>query len=416
LVSDPFFQKTKKMIYSLKTAHIKYVNRGKWLSRNILLMIGIVPSLLIFCCAGNQKNINQEFNPVTIKVGKGAGSVELADVNRDGFTDIAVANTGDSSVTILLGQANGKFSEAQGSPFFANRFPNDLVIADLNGDGNLDIGIANTEVSMLTILFGNGKGQFNQDINSRIAVNSRPHTHGIATGDFNNDGKADLATDSWGENSIVLIYGNGRGGFTNPQKYEVGNRPYQRLRAADVNNDGRTDLVTTNLEGGNVTVLLNQQDGKLLEAPGSPFAAGDAPFGVAIGDINGDGNIDLAVVNSPTITSENKGKDGLTILLGNGTGKFTAAAGSPFQTGKSPSRVAIGDLNGDGINDVAVTNYNEKSISIYSMNRYGQGEQQVIPVGNHPDGIAIGDLNQDGKKDLVVSNFDDGTLMLFFNK
>ena len=107
-------------------------------------------------------------------------------------------------------------------------------------------------------------------------------------------------------------------------------------------------------------MLLGLGEGKFREADGSPFPAGDAPFGIAIGDINGDNIPDLAIVNSPTITAESKGKDGLTILVGDGSGKFVPLKGSPFPTGKSPGRVAIGDLNGDGINDIVTTNYNDK--------------------------------------------------------
>jgi len=376
----------------------------------------VISGIIIFSCSNPATKNDPVFNPKTIKVGKGPGSVEVADFNRDGFADIVVANSEDSSVTILLGDGKGNFKEANGSPFFANRFPNDVAIADFNKDGNPDLGIANTEVSFLTILLGNGKGQFRQAPRSPFIVHSRPHTHGIATADFNGDGNLDLATDSWGINSVLIIFGDGKMNFTNETFYKVGNRPYQRLRVADINKDGKPDIVTTNLEGNNATVLLGQGNGKFLEAEGSPFSCGDAPFGVAIGDVNGDGNPDLAIANSPTITAESKGTDGLWILLGDGTGKFSSLNGSPFKTGKSPSRVAIDDLNGDGVNDIAVTNYNDKSISIFYMGKSSVISSKTIAVGNRPDGIAIHDLNSDGKNDIVLSNYDDNTITILFNK
>jgi hypothetical protein len=210
-----------------------------------------------------------------------------------------VASTEDSSITILLNDGKGHFKAAAGSLFFANRFPNDIGIADFNGDGNLD-----------------------------------------------------LATDSWGENKVVVIFGDKDMGFGGETSHLAGNRPYQRLRAAE----------------------------------GSPFDCGSAPFGVAIGDVNGDG-----------------------------MGKFHPMKGSPFATGKSPSRLAIGDLNGDKINDIAVTNYNDGSISIFYMGKTGVEKIKTMRVGNRPDGICIGDFNKDGKNDIVVSNFDDGTITLLFN-
>jgi len=388
----------------------------KFILIKVFAIVNIVAGIAIFSCANSARKNNPGFNIITIKVGKGAGSVEVGDLNKDGFPDIAVANAEDSSVTILTGGDKGSFNEVPGSPFFANRFPNDIVIADFNKDGYLDLGIANTDVSFLTVLLGNGKGQFQQATKSPFIVNAKPHTHGIATGDFNGDGNLDLATDSWGVNSVLVIFGDGTGNFGDEVSYKVGKRPYQRLRVSDVNKDGKPDIVTTNLEGNNATVLLGIGGGKFQEAQGSPFPAGDAPFGVATGDLNGDNNQDLAIVNSPTITAESKGKDGLTILLGDGSGKFLPLKGSPFATGKSPSRVAVGDLNGDSIDDIVVTNYNDKSISIFYMNGNGVAESNVINVGNHPGGVAIHDLNKDGKNDIVVSNYDDNAIMILFRK
>jgi hypothetical protein len=385
------------------------------LSIKIFPFLTVITVIIYFSCFNSPKVNHSDFDIKILEIGKGTGSIEVADFNNDTFPDIALANAEDSSITILLGDGKGKFTKTEGSPIFANRFPNDIAIADFDKDGNLDLGIANTETSMLTILLGNGKGQFHQAVRSPFIVHSKPHTHGISIGDFDGDGNLDLATDSWGVNKILIIFGDGKLNFNSETFYKVGNRPYQRLRTQDFNKDGKPDIVTTNLEGNNATVLLNDGKGKFHEAEGSPFACGDAPFGVAIGDVNGDGNLDLAIANSPTITAESKGKDGLWILLGDGTGKFSSLAGSPFKTGKSPSRVAIGDLDGDGINDIVVTNYNEKSISIFYMGKGTVFETKTITVGNRPDGISIHDMNSDGRNDILVSNYDDGTIMVLFN-
>lgn len=379
---------------------------------NFINSVLIITAIIVFGCSNSSRQIDPEFIISTINVGKGPGSIEAGDFNKDGFADIAVANSSDSSVSILMGDGKGNFNKADGSPFFANRFPNDIAITDINKDGNLDIGIANTEVSFLTILLGNGKGQFQQTDHSPFIVHSKPHTHGVAIADFNGDGNLDLATDDWGENKVLIIFSDGKMAFGNETFYKVGNRPYQRLRTADINKDGKPDLVTTNLEGNNTTVLLGEGNGNFKEAVGSPYPSGDAPFGVAIGDVNGDGNPDLAIANSPTIISESKGSDGLWILLGDGSGKFSSQKGSPFKTGRSPSRVAIGDLNGDGINDIAVTNYNDKSISIFFMGKNSVLDTKTLGVGSRPDGIAIHDMNNDKKNDILLSNYDDNNVMI----
>jgi hypothetical protein len=356
------------------------------------------------------------FIPSVLPVGKTPNSIETADFNHDGSPDLAIANDDDSTIIILLGNGRGQFYPAPGSPFSTNRYPNDIAIADFNKDGNPDLAIANTESAELTVLLGNGKGQFSQAPHSPYVVYSKPHTHGVAVADFNGDGRLDMATDDWGENKVSIVFGDTNLSFDRQTFYPVGKRPYQRLRSADVNHDGKPDLVTTNLESNNSTVLLGQGDGTFKEAPGSPFPCGDAPFAVAIGDINGDGNPDLAITDAPTITSESKGHDGLFILLGDGNGHFTPLQGSPFATGKSPSRIAIGDLNGDGINDIAVTNYNERTLTIFLMSKTGVAATMTIQAGNHPDGICIRDLNKDGKNDIAVTNQADGTLMILLNK
>jgi FG-GAP-like repeat len=375
------------------------------------LLIGL--TVLAACGADTRRG---GFAGETIRVGKGAGSVETADFNKDGYPDIVVANEEDSSVTILLNDGKGLFRPAEGSPFFANHNPNDICVADVNKDGYPDLGIADTEVSMLTLLLGNGKGQFVQAPTSPYPVHSKPHTHGLAIADFNRDGRLDLATDDWGHNQVLIVFGDSALRFGGETFYEVGNRPYQRLRSGDVNGDRKADLVTTNQEGNNVTVLLGNGDGRFREAAGSPFASGSAPFGVAIGDVNGDGLADLAVVDAPTITSESKGKDGLWILLGDGTGAFRTMPGSPYVAGKSPSRVAIGDIDGDGINDIAVTNYNDKSITVFYMGKSGVLRSETIGVGGRPDGICIKDFNGDGRGDIAVGNAGDGTVTVLMRR
>ncbi|MGZ4012079.1 MAG: FG-GAP repeat domain-containing protein [Flavisolibacter sp.] len=387
------------------------------------VIISTLASVVIFTGCSYSERQQSNFDIQKIAVGKGAASVEVADFNKDGKPDIVVAHTADndnavasienSSITILLNTGKRDFRPATGSPFYAGDFPNDINIADFNRDGNLDIALANHVKKYFTVLLGNGKGQFSQAPNSPFTVQVKPHPHGVISADFNSDGYLDIATDSWGVDSIVILSGDGKGDFKDPVYYATGKHPYERLRTADFNKDGKPDIVTTNLDDNSVTILFGLGNRNFST---HLFDAGSTPFGVATGDLNHDGNIDLAVVNAPTISAGKPGKDGLTILLGDGKGNFSTVKGSPFETGLGPTRVAIGDLNNDGFNDIAVCNYKSNFISVYYMSKNGVESSLQLPIGKHSDGIAIFDIDGDGKKDIIATSPDDNSVVLFFGK
>jgi len=391
------------------------------MTKIFLLAISVFNALFSGCGQANNlgsQSIIASPGTIKIKVGKSPGSVEAADFNNDKFTDLAVTSETDSSVTVLLGNGKGGFTEAESSPFFAGSIPNDISINDFNKDGNMDLAFANHEKKYLTVLLGNGKGNFTAAPASPFPVKGIPHTHGIAAGNFNTDGRLDLATDSWGNDQVEVLFGDSANLFSKTGMFfKVGKRPYQRLRAADINSDGVDDIVTTNSEGNNATILLANGKGGFYEAAGSPFACGDAPFGIAIGDLNADGKLDLAIINSPGSMAEGNGKNGLTVLLGDGTGKFITMKGSPYEAGKIPNRVAIGDVNGDGINDIVTSDNDSNKIYLFSMNKNGSIlSSSSITVGNHPKGVAIVDLNGDGKGDIVVCNNLDNDISIITGK
>jgi hypothetical protein len=339
-------------------------------------------------------------------VGTSPGSIAIADFNGDGKLDIVTANEHGDDASVLLGDGKGGFSPAPGSPFPAGHSPNDIAVGDFNHDGCLDLAFANHETQNLTVLPGNCRGGFAAAPLSPVIVAVKPHPHGIATGDFNGDGNLDLVTDSWAENRLELLFGDGKGGFATPGAYvAVGKHPYQRVRVTDLNGDGKADIISTNLEGDNVSILLGDGKGGFRQPPGSPFPCGDSPFNVAIGDVNGDGIPDLAIINSPSSTSDRSGSDGLTILIGDGRGGFTKLRGSPFATPPRPNMVAIGDVNGDGVADIVVSNPDSDSVTIFLMSRNGAvANRYTLTVPGHPKGLAIRDLNGDGKADIVVTN------------
>jgi len=251
------------------------------LSSQLRFLFYITGCVLVISCINSNSKVtnaiaNGDFIKKILKTKNHPGSVESADFNKDGFPDIVSANPNDSSLSIFLNDGKANFTEATGSPFFSNRYPNDVAITDVNNDGNSDLCVANTEASFLSVFEGNGKGQFQQVKNSPFPVHSKPHTHGIAAADFNGDGNVDLATDDWGENKIVVVFGDGKGHFSNQAFFNVGNRPYQRLRSADVNKDGKPDLISGAF--WYETALITSH-GSALRLALSPYCAGSRAVG-----------------------------------------------------------------------------------------------------------------------------------------
>jgi hypothetical protein len=323
----------------------------------------------------------------------------IGDLNRDGKPDIVAARR--NAVTVYLGDGRGKFNRAAGSPFAAGNNPNDLAAGDFNEDGRLDIAVANHETSYLTLLIGDGSGGLAPPF--QIPVASRPHPHGVAAGDFNGDGHLDLAVESWAENAVLVLYGNGKAAFAGKAQWlPVGRVPYHKLRTADFNNDGNDDLVTTNTEGSSVSVSCADRSGTMQKA--KEIATARSPFAVAIGDVNGDRRPDLAVAHRWGAVDPKL--DALTVLIGSGDCLFAPSSESPMSAGASPTAVAIGDFDGDGVGDIATANMGSDDVTMVLGSRSGLRRANGAPfsVGRGPIAIALGDLNGDGKADIVTGN------------
>jgi uncharacterized protein (DUF2141 family) len=287
--------------------------------------------------------------------------ITVGDFNNSGKLGLAVANYTDSNVPILLGNGDGTFTPSNAFVYSAGFNTTALAVGDFMGNGNLDLAVANGPSGLaLNILLGYGNGAFNQaPLPPTGYVNT---AYMPAVGDFNGDGKLDLAVTGAGvtgpqDNELTILLGNGDGTFTaaSNSTFATGAAP-QAIAVADLNGDGKLDLIIANSQGASLTILLGNGDGTFTPAAGSPITVGNAPYAVAVADLNGDGKLDLAIANN--------GDGTVSVLLGNGDGTFASASGSPFPVGTGPSSIAVGDFNGSGRLGLAVTNWQGNTLSI----------------------------------------------------
>jgi len=278
--------------------------------------------------------------------------VAVGDFNNNGKLGLALANFGEANVPILLGNGDGTFTIPTSFVFSGGGNPNSLAVGDFLGNGNLDLVVASSFGGLpIDIVLGCGDGAFNQ---GPVSANGTAPASAYmpAVGDFNGDGKLDVAVTGGGyddtENLVTILLGNGDGTFSLAQNsvFATGSNPWA-IVAADFNGDGKLDLAVANYDGGSVTILMGNGDGTFTPAAGSPLAVGTNPIALVVGDFNSDGKLDLVVANQTDNT--------LTILLGNGDGTFTPAASSPFALGAVPSSIAAGDFNSSGRLGLAIT-------------------------------------------------------------
>jgi hypothetical protein len=346
------------------------------------------------------------------------GPVAIADVNRDGKGDLIEANWNQNvppTVRVSLGNGDGTF---RAPVFYENGFfSGDLIVADVDKDGNLDIVSSGGTIS---ILFGNGDGTFRTHMD--FFTGSDTNGSSLAIGDFNGDGVSDVAVGTGNystTNSVIVLLGKGNRSFEQHLDYGVG-LGANSIVIGDFNADGKDDIVASNsgsdlpYQGGrNFTVLLNNGDGTFPTY--RFFATGQVPSDVTIGDFNGDGKPDLAVANGNPFSQFFFATDTVSVLLNNGDGTFQNHIEYP--TGRFPFGVVAGDFDGDGNEDLVTANHDDHTVSVLLANPNGSFRSRVdySTGGGFPYAAVTADFNGDGKLDLAVAVAGSGVSVLLGN-
>ena len=319
-------------------------------------------------------------------------------------TFLALTLTPASAQTRPAG-ANVKPGGTPLQPTFANAVEydsggiqaNNVVMADVNRDGVPDMVVCNT--NGYSVFLGNGDGTFNLN-NTYTPAGTGANFCAVA--DLNGDGNPDIvATTNYDANSngggVDVLLGNGDGTFQDPVSYIAGGLESFGIAIGDVNNDGFLDVIVTSrcqvqtCLNGNIYLLLGKGDGTFRTSPLYITIAADNGGPIALADLNGDGNLDIVASAG--------------VLLGDGTGNFTPATDNGVNIPGGATSIAVADVNGDGKLDVAVTS----SLGAYML--LGNGDGTLQPPtrysktgGVWPLGIALGDVNDDGHPDLLIAN------------
>lgn len=336
--------------------------------------------------------------PIHLAAGTGPLGIAIGDLNHDGKADIVASNGQAESLSIFIGTGTGAFGAATTFSFSGFFTPNAVAIADFDRDGKADLAVPGQNGDQVAVLLGTGAGGIASV--AYYAVGDFPAF--VAVGDFDRDGIADLAVTNFGINpepnalddSVSILLGNGDGTFSSASAVAVGEAP-GGVAVGDFNRDGKLDLATANRDTDNVSVLLGNGDGTFSIAVA--YSAGDGPTAVQVADFDRDGTSDLAVGNFFGVGSS------VSILLGNGDGTFGAAVNFAVE---NPIALAIADVNRDGKSDVVTTTHGGNGIAVLiGDGAGGLGAPATFNAGSMPDAIAIGDVNGDGRLDVATANF-----------
>jgi hypothetical protein len=347
---------------------------------------------------------------ITYSTGNGSlpYSVAIGDFNNDNRLDIVVSNTGTVNLGIFIGYGNGTFLAIITYSTGSLSGLLSVVAGDFNNDGRLDVAVALAGTNNVGVLFGNGNGTFSNQTTFPTGSGSDPCS--IAIGDFNNDNQLDIAIANKGSNSFGVLLGCANGTFFSQLNYFIadGSQPVS-IAVGDLNNDGRLDIMVTRSNIDNVGVFLGYVSESFLNAPSYPTGLFSQPISIAVGDFDNDTRLDVVVANN--------GTDNVMVLFGSGYGTFISQTTYSTGNDSNPCGVAVGDFNNDNRLDIVVANSGTHNIGIFLSNGTGTFSSQITystGIDSQPYSVAVLDFNNDTRLDIAVANYGSNSVGVFF--
>jgi len=338
----------------------------------------------------------------------------MGDLDGDGKVDLAVRNGAGNSVSLLRNTSSGpgNISYAAKVDLAVGGSTSSLTIGDLDGDGKLDVATANGPSNTLSVLLNNSTAG-TLSYAPKVDFTTGTNATSLASGDLDGDGRTDLAAVNYSSNTVSIFLNTGTAGsigFAPKVDFTTGTNP-RSVSIGDLDGDGKDDLVVANYASNSISIFLNTGTaGSVGYAPKVDFTTGSGPFSISVGDLDGDGKPDLAVSNDASATVS------VFRNTASGVGNINFAPKVDLASGTNPRFFSIGDLDGDGKVDLAVANLTGLISVFQNTSTIGSISYAAkVDFASSSPSVSIGDLDGDGKADLAAVNFSSSSISVLRN-